>query len=178
MGSKKKNRKAGGGRQTGAPPSWFSPSNSVNRVREALGTVGRAPWLVGFEAVGIQDFIAANGRPLAMEGASRLVERFDREIRDASGAGSGGGTVFAGLGSLEDTAICSDLVFGIFKEAHGQARPADGKCVDPIVGRDDIRVFLPTSIASASCSYRSTRRRSSWTIVSSTATSARIVARS
>lgn len=261
----------------------------MNRVREALDTVGRDPWLVGFEAVGIQDFIAANGRPLAMEGASRLVERFDREIRDASGAGSGGGTVFAGGGrgmkvvaqdrveatlaelrdryrsttcggqlataavpyerdqagaslkwlrmklggakdsalapevslpkkasekctdcrsskiethyegaegpvrcckrcaavveagrrsgkrdrltledietegmvavvsadgnnlgamfagleSLEDTAICSDLVFGIFKEAHGQARPADGKCVDPIVGGDDIRVFLP-----------------------------------
>ncbi|MCA9656298.1 MAG: hypothetical protein KC501_40710, partial [Myxococcales bacterium] len=60
-----------------ARPADFDPAAARARVAEALANVGDDPHLIGFEAVGIQELIAANGRPLAMKGASRLVRDFD-----------------------------------------------------------------------------------------------------
>lgn len=51
------------------------------------------PWLVGYDAHGIQDFITASNRPLAMLGASSTITRFD-----AAMAGSASRSVFAGGG--------------------------------------------------------------------------------
>jgi hypothetical protein len=70
-------------------PSWFDPELTRARVERALVFAGPSPH------VGIQEFIAANGRPLAMEGASQLVKRFDASHIDGPHAA---GTVFAGGG--------------------------------------------------------------------------------
>jgi hypothetical protein len=53
------------------------------------------------------------------------------------------GALFGDLGSLEDHALCSDLVSAIFDRAHQAACPRGKPFVDPVVGGDDIRVFLP-----------------------------------
>jgi hypothetical protein len=59
-----------------------------------------------------------------------------------SADGNNLGALFAGLRSLEDSAICSDLVRDIFKQAHIAACPSDGRFVASVVGGDDFRVFL------------------------------------
>ncbi len=68
------------------------------RVATALDKAGNDPCLVGFEAVGIQELIAANGRPLAMQGASKLVDDFDEANRSEAPSAGGGGIIFAGGG--------------------------------------------------------------------------------
>lgn len=96
-------REAGGGSaqasESAAPDAPIvDVEASRRRVARAIQNAGSEPWLVGFEAVGIQDLIAANGRPLAMQGASTLVDDFDAENRDEARPEGCGGLVFAGGG--------------------------------------------------------------------------------
>ncbi len=80
---------------SGAPILDFDPEASRARVERALASAGANPQLVGFEAVGIQEFITANGRPVAMEGACRLIKQFDAGNLDGP---CSSGSVFAGGG--------------------------------------------------------------------------------
>lgn len=64
----------------------------AERVRVALETAGPEPMVLGFDANGIQAMISASRRPIAMEGASDLLVRFDRARLDDRR------TVFAGGG--------------------------------------------------------------------------------
>ncbi|MCX4242506.1 Cas10/Cmr2 second palm domain-containing protein [Paraliomyxa miuraensis] len=67
----------------------------------------------------------------------------DGLIAVVSADGNNLGRLFAGLRDLQENAICSDLVFSIFTDAHQHACPKDARFVAPVVGGDDIRVFLP-----------------------------------
>lgn len=111
-GKTKKNRPPSSGvapRMTALPKPrtstpWFDPSGTRERVERALQHAGMRARLVGFEAVGIQEFIGANGRPLAMAGASSLVKQFDESNRDKPGmvfAGGGRGLLLVPEGDPE-----------------------------------------------------------------------------
>ncbi|MFO0578868.1 MAG: hypothetical protein U1A78_33105 [Polyangia bacterium] len=62
------------------------------RVQTAIQQAGSTPWLVGYDVVGIQEFVTANSRPKAMRGASELIRRFDQ------GCGRSPLCIFAGGG--------------------------------------------------------------------------------
>lgn len=68
----------------------------VSVIREqtarALRAGGKTPWLVAFDAVGIQELVTASSRPIAMMGGSQAVKEFDEEARAREGC------VFAGGG--------------------------------------------------------------------------------
>ncbi|HEX7840009.1 MAG TPA: hypothetical protein VF469_21180 [Kofleriaceae bacterium] len=61
-------------------------------MARAVATAGATPWLVGYDANGIQELIAACGRPISMRGASEAILAFDAEVRNDER------TVFAGGG--------------------------------------------------------------------------------
>ncbi|MEX1366488.1 MAG: hypothetical protein AB1Z98_25415, partial [Nannocystaceae bacterium] len=60
-----------------------------------------------------------------------------------SADGNNLGALFSTIGSLADTAVTSNLVTAVFQQAHERALEAIEHYVDPVVGGDDIRVFLP-----------------------------------
>ncbi|HEU4727523.1 MAG TPA: hypothetical protein VFT22_06535 [Kofleriaceae bacterium] len=64
----------------------------ADKVARAMAAAGNDPWLVGYDANGIQELIAASGRPIAMRGASEAILQFDKEAR------GGELTIFAGGG--------------------------------------------------------------------------------
>jgi hypothetical protein len=71
---------------------------AATRVKKAFQSAGKSPWLVAYDANGIQEFIAANSRPIAMRGASTLLGLFDgaqREDRRCVYAGGGRGLLLA-----------------------------------------------------------------------------------
>lgn len=49
------------------------------RIQAAHDEAGSDPWLYGYDVVGIQDFIVARNRPIAMRGASETVLSFDSD---------------------------------------------------------------------------------------------------
>lgn len=61
------------------------------RTTRALAQAGPRPWLVGYDANGIQELVTASSRPIAMFGASATIARFDEAARRE-------GTIFAGGG--------------------------------------------------------------------------------
>ncbi len=61
------------------------------RTAHALRLAGTQPWLIGYDANGIQELITASSRPIAMFGASATIARFDESSRRD-------GTIFAGGG--------------------------------------------------------------------------------
>ena len=74
------------------------PNAIVSRVTRFVAAAGRDPWLVGYDANGIQELIAASGRPISMRGASEAILDFDKEVREgelAIFAGGGRGVVLA-----------------------------------------------------------------------------------
>jgi hypothetical protein len=64
------------------------------RVARALERAGEQPWLVGYDASGIQELVTAAGRPISMRGASEVIKEFDRAVDEDSR----GLTIFAGGG--------------------------------------------------------------------------------
>ncbi|MGK4007817.1 hypothetical protein WMF31_34695 [Sorangium sp. So ce1036] len=62
------------------------------RVRRALQSAGAEPWLVAYDANGIQELVTASSRPLAMFGASATIAAFDKA------ASARDGCIFAGGG--------------------------------------------------------------------------------
>jgi hypothetical protein len=64
------------------------------RVERALAHAGEQPWLVGYDASGIQELVTAAGRPLSMRGVSEVIKEFDRQVDEDSR----GLTIFAGGG--------------------------------------------------------------------------------
>ena len=70
----------------------------VARVTRAVATAGDDPWLVGYDANGIQELVTAGGRPIVMRGASEAILAFDLRVREndlAIFAGGGRGAVLA-----------------------------------------------------------------------------------
>ncbi len=72
--------------------------NYNDRVKEALACVdkartqaGAAPWLVGYDINGIQEYVTANSRPIAMRGASLVIKNFDDTLRREGAIFAGGG---------------------------------------------------------------------------------------
>jgi hypothetical protein len=63
------------------------------RVKAAREAAGSAAWLVGYHVNGIQEYVTANRRPVAMEGASALIKGFDDTQREHQR-----GVVFTGGG--------------------------------------------------------------------------------
>ena len=70
----------------------IDPKTVSDRVTRAVAAAGAEPWLVGYHANGIQELIAACGRPISMRGASETILAFDAE------AHGGELTIFAGGG--------------------------------------------------------------------------------
>ena len=79
------------------------------RVRHALGAAGSDPWLYGYDVVGIQEFVIARNRPIAMRGASETVIDFDKASGMNVFCGGGRGI---GLLASEDAATerCKELI--------------------------------------------------------------------
>jgi len=82
-----------------------------DRVKRALSGAGSTPWLYGYDVVGIQDFIGARSRPIAMRGASESVIAVDREHQKlATNIFSGGGRGVGIAPSQKDAlGICEKL---------------------------------------------------------------------
>jgi hypothetical protein len=75
-----------------------NPSEIAARIRNAVAAAGRDPWLVGYDANGIQELITASGRLISMRGASEAILGFDKEVRERRRtifAGGGRGVVLA-----------------------------------------------------------------------------------
>lgn len=70
----------------------MDPRDIKQRVAGALRSAGARPWLVGYDANGIQEIITSCGRPVSMRGASETITQFDRT------AGDDPRTIFAGGG--------------------------------------------------------------------------------
>jgi len=62
------------------------------RVASAIANAGSAGRLIGFEAVEIQRFVTASSRPIAIQGASEALKRFDNGVSGHTD------TIFAGGG--------------------------------------------------------------------------------
>lgn len=60
-------------------------------VAHAVATAGDTPWLVGYDANGIQELITAGGRPIVMRGASEAILAFDKRVRESELGIFGGG---------------------------------------------------------------------------------------
>ena len=91
--------------------SWFDPRPTRARVEQALLDAGPPHHLLGYEAVEIQDFIAANSRPVALEGASRLIrEDFDaKNLEDVRTVFAGGGRGLMVVSKKEVSAVSHEL---------------------------------------------------------------------
>ncbi len=57
----------------------INTSEIREKIQRAHREAGSSPWLYGYDVVGIQDFIVARGRPIAMRGASQILIDFDDE---------------------------------------------------------------------------------------------------
>ncbi|XXT20431.1 hypothetical protein WME94_02525 [Sorangium sp. So ce429] len=66
-------------------------SHVQHRVRRALQAAGSDPWLVGYDANGIQELVTSSSRPIAMFGASTTIARFDQGARRDTTIFAGGG---------------------------------------------------------------------------------------
>lgn len=76
----------------------FDPRGIAQRVTRAVTAAGADAYLVGYDANGIQELIAASGRPISMRGASETIGAFDNEVQAdelAIFAGGGRGVVLA-----------------------------------------------------------------------------------
>lgn len=62
-----------------------------SRVARAVALAGPRPWLLGYDANGIQELVTASSRPIAMFGASATIARFDEASRRDSTIFAGGG---------------------------------------------------------------------------------------
>jgi hypothetical protein len=74
------------------------PKQISDRVARTVAGAGAAPWLVGYDANGIQELITASGRPISMRGASEAILAFDKEVREGElliFSGGGRGVVLA-----------------------------------------------------------------------------------
>lgn len=98
-----------------------NPKQAVERVTQALDAVGADPWLVGYDANGIQELISSSGRPISMRGASEAILAFDTEVREqklAIFAGGGRGIVLA-RSETDARAAAGDFVDRFRKVTHG-----------------------------------------------------------
>ena len=76
----------------------MDPSEIKQRVDAAKRDAGKSPWLVGYDANGIQELITASGRPISMRGASEVIKAFDAKARASNlhiFAGGGRGVCLA-----------------------------------------------------------------------------------
>ncbi|WP_437297356.1 Cas10/Cmr2 second palm domain-containing protein [Sorangium sp. So ce426] len=82
------------------------------RVRRAIQSAGADPWLVAYDANGIQELVTASSRPLAMFGASATIAAFDKATSARDGwifAGGGRGVELVGSREAAE-ARAQDLV--------------------------------------------------------------------
>lgn len=69
----------------------IDPEQIADAATRALAAAGATPWLVGYDANGIQELITASGRPISMRGASEAILAFDQEVSEGELAIFGGG---------------------------------------------------------------------------------------
>lgn len=70
----------------------IEPRELSARIASVVRSAGATPWLVGYDANGIQELITASGRPISMRGASEVILAFDQRVREEEP------TIFAGGG--------------------------------------------------------------------------------
>ena len=58
----------------------IDPRQIADGVTRTVAEAGATPWLVGYDANGIQELITASGRPISMRGASEAILAFDKEV--------------------------------------------------------------------------------------------------
>lgn len=107
------------------------PKKVAARVPRALAAAGADPWLVGYDANGIQELIAACGRPISMRGASEVILAFDAEVRTRELVIFAGGARGIVLAHSEGDARAAARAFvGRFRElTHGGVMAA---CAVPL----------------------------------------------
>jgi hypothetical protein len=67
------------------------PKQIADDVTRTVAAAGATPWLVGYDANGIQELITASGRPISMRGASEAILAFDKEMSEGERPIFGGG---------------------------------------------------------------------------------------
>lgn len=73
------------------PPLEAVVSKARARVEAILAKASPSSQLVGYDVNGIQEYVTANSRPIAMSGASLLITKFDEETGRRDGALFAGG---------------------------------------------------------------------------------------
>ncbi len=69
----------------------IGPKQIADNVTRIVAEAGATPWLVGYDANGIQELITASGRPISMRGASEAILAFDQEVSQGDLPIFGGG---------------------------------------------------------------------------------------
>lgn len=69
----------------------IDPKQIADGVTRTVAEAGATPWLVGYDANGIQELITASGRPISMRGASEAILAFDKEVNEGKLPIFGGG---------------------------------------------------------------------------------------
>jgi hypothetical protein len=69
----------------------IDPRQIADGVTRTVAEAGSTPWLVGYDANGIQELITASGRPISMRGASEAILAFDKEVDEGKLPIFGGG---------------------------------------------------------------------------------------
>jgi hypothetical protein len=69
----------------------IDPEQIADGVTRRVVEAGATPWLVGYDANGIQQLITASGRPISIRGASEAILAFDQEVTKGELSIFGGG---------------------------------------------------------------------------------------
>ncbi|MBN1605714.1 MAG: hypothetical protein JW940_03735 [Polyangiaceae bacterium] len=120
-----------------------APQQLKDRIRAARRAAEGDPFLVGFDANGIQELITASSRPVAMCGASAMVSAFDTWARDRPGSifGGGGRGVWLVEGSSAADMARDTLVREYADRTHGGVLACATARLDPARESDSLALL-------------------------------------
>lgn len=120
-----------------------NPEQVIRRVQSVIRSAGERPVLVGFDANGIQELVAAASRPVAMRGASRMIKAFDewsgRCPESIFGGGGRGLWVVGGNARAEDAR--SQQVQEFAKRTNGGVLACATAAFDPTAERASLMLL-------------------------------------
>ncbi|MDI3290990.1 hypothetical protein [Polyangium sp. 15x6] len=110
------------------------------RIARAVALAGPRPWLLGYDANGIQELVTASSRPIAMFGASATIALFDESSQRDSTIFAGGGRGVELVASEEAArARAGELAFAFRKETWGGVMATACVPYDPAAPAQSLR---------------------------------------